>query len=156
MTTYTDGTYRAEIIDQGFSASQNEKLFFYLRLRVRQRIDESGTPQECPQYERTVRQYLSNVVGEQILLRDLRAIGVVTDDIFRLGAEASDHIDLLGRVIDVTCNNEIYNGKTQERWTIARPAPKKLTLDAARALAARTHMTPPPAPPAAPPAPEAF
>lgn len=94
-----------------------------------------------------------------MLEQDLSRIGVEIDDFSQLDLAADDSINLAGRVIDVECYHEDYQGKTRERWRIARPAPKKMTLDAVRALAARARVkavatTPPPPPLTPPPEPD--
>jgi hypothetical protein len=156
MPTYTPGRYRAGILDQGFDETAKGTPYFFLQLRVLSRTD-AGKPADCPQLERTYRQYLSHEVGHRILRDDLGALGVEVDDLTRLDLASPDPVKLIGREIDVVCDHEIYNGRTVERWRIARPARRKLSPDQVRALGARfaagrtrTNPATPPSPPTPP------
>jgi len=91
--------------------------------------------QPCPQYERTYRQYLANDTGVKILTGDLQALGVTVSRLSRLELTDPDPVRIVGRHIDVLCELEVYQGKTRERWRVARR--KKLSLGDVRALDGR-------------------
>src|SRR5262245_8883246 len=121
-TTYSKGTYQAEVLDQGFeeSAAKGTPAFF-LQLMIVGRYDTEGQLQDCPRYEPTHRQYLANETGLNILKGELKALGVQVTDLAQLDRSVSGHISLVGRKIDVTCDIETYLGKPRERWSIPRP-----------------------------------
>jgi len=134
MTTYQYGRYLAEIVDQGFSESEAKGTpYFYLQIKVLARLGADGQPEECPQYERTYRQYLANEIGVGVLKGDLRSLGVEISDLTRLDHGASDAITLVGKKIEVACEIDHYQGKPIERWRIPRSR-NKLGTNAIRAL----------------------
>jgi hypothetical protein len=132
-TTYTPGRYRAEVRDQGFEEAGTGTPYFFLQLKILARY-EGDQSRECPQFERTYRQYLANDTGVHILRGQLKAVGVEIDDLVVLDPGADGHVSLVGRTLDVTCEHEAYQGRTVERWQI-RPPRKKLSLDAVGRLA---------------------
>jgi hypothetical protein len=133
-TTYSNGKYRAEILEQGFTASTAKGTpAFFLLLKIRERYDANGSLVECPQYERPYTQYLANETGVNILRGDLKALGVQVTSFAQLDPATPDHVNLVGRQIDVTCDLESYQGKQRERWSIARTR-STLPSDALRAL----------------------
>jgi hypothetical protein len=124
-TTYTASKYQAEVKEQGFEQPDGGTPYFYLQLQILHRVDAAGRPQDCPQYERTYRQYLGETgVGFRILAADLRALGVEVDELERLDPASADAINLVGRRIDVECAIESYNGRPVERWRVARERKK--------------------------------
>src|SRR4051812_40552839 len=96
-TTYADGNYLVEVLDQGFGESEVKKTpFFFLQCKVIARIGADGQHQACPQYERTYRQHFGHELGGKILRGDLKALGVEVDDLLRLDLGAADPISLVG------------------------------------------------------------
>jgi len=77
-TTYTKGTYQAEIRDQGFEEATTGTPYFFLLVLILGRYDQQGQLQECPRFERDVRFYLNqdNDTGINILRGALRTLGV--------------------------------------------------------------------------------
>jgi hypothetical protein len=133
-TTYSKGKYLAEILEQGLTTSAAKGTpGFYLQLKILKRYDANGGPVECPQYERTYTQYLANETGVNILKADLKALGVQVTTFAQLDPATPDHVNLVGRQIDVTCDLESYQGKQRERWGIARTR-SALAREAVRAL----------------------
>jgi hypothetical protein len=133
-TTYTKGDYQAEILDHGFDRSQIKGTpAFFMQLRILGRFAANGKLTDCPQYERTYRQYLSTETGFRVLCGDLRTLGLEVASLDQLNLGAPDHINLVGRKITVSCAPEVFNGRQVERWRIARNR-AKLDLDAIRAL----------------------
>jgi hypothetical protein len=133
-TTYDKGTYRAEVLDQGFEESASKGTpFFFLQLQILGKYDDQGQLQDCPQYERTYRQYLANETGARILCGDLRALEVEVADLTQLDVAATNAVRLVGRIIDMVCKLETYQGQQKERWGIPRTH-KKLDLSAVRTL----------------------
>jgi hypothetical protein len=123
--TYLPGTYQAEIVAQGFEESSVKQTpCFSLQLKIRGRYDPAGKVQDCQQYERTYRQYLANDTGAAILRGDLQALGVTVTNLTLLEPGVKDHISLVGRIIEVVCEHEVYNQQTRERWRIHRPRQK--------------------------------
>src|SRR4051794_8554359 len=99
-TTYEKGLYQAQILGQGFEASAAKGTpYFFLQIRILGRYDAQGQLQPCPQYERTICQYLGNEVGVTILLAQLRSIGVVVTDLTQLDPATPGHFSLVGRRI---------------------------------------------------------
>jgi hypothetical protein len=153
-TTYRKGKYRAIILDQWFDESRKKKTpGFFLLLKIVKRYGAKDELEACPEYERTYQQYLANETGVNILLGDLKAIGVQITDPTQLLPDAPGAVRLAGKEIDVQCEIEMYNGQERERWRIAR-SQTKMTLDAVRALNDKFgHLfrngeaTPQPAPP---------
>jgi hypothetical protein len=156
-TTYTNGMYRAEILDQGFEESSSKGTpGFFLLLKILNRYTADGQLEACQQYERVYTQFLANEIGIRILRADLQTLGLQVTDLTQLDPANPDHIRLVGRKVDVVCGTEVYKGLQRERWGFPR-ARKKLGLDAVRTLGARyAHLLgngnapAPPAPPAAP------
>jgi hypothetical protein len=133
-TTYTKGKYQAEVIEQGLTSSAAKGTpGFSLQLKILKRYDASGGLVECPQYERTYMQYLANETGVNILRADLKALSVQVTTFAQLDPATPDHVNLVGRQIDVTCDLEAYQGKQRERWGIARTR-STLPPEAVRAL----------------------
>ncbi len=133
-TTYGKGKYRAQVIDQGFEESTEKRTpCFFLQIKVLQRLDELGGLQDCPQYERTIRQYLANDTGVNILRGQLKALGVQVTSFSQLDPDTQGHVSLVGREIEVVCDIEAYQGRPQERWGLQRSR-NKLAPDAVRAL----------------------
>jgi hypothetical protein len=133
-TTYANGKYEAEILDQGFEESSTKHTpYFFLQLRILGRYDAQDKLQECLNYERTYQQYLANDTGVDILKSDLKALGVEVTDLTQLDPGCPKFINLVGRKIDVVCKLETYQGAQRERWSIYRSR-KKLNLDSVRAL----------------------
>jgi hypothetical protein len=140
-TSYVEGRYLAEVLDQGFGQSEVKHTdYFYLTLKVLGRYDLQGQLQACPQHVRTYQQFLANETGINILFGDLKAIGVEIADLTQLYTGAPDYANLVGRQIHVCCALETYAGKERERWSIFRPR-RKLDLDAVRALNERFRQS---------------
>ncbi|MBL8797629.1 MAG: hypothetical protein JNM56_27260 [Planctomycetia bacterium] len=144
MSTYTNGRYLVEIIDQGFetSAVKNTPAFF-LQFRVLQRYQGSAL-QDCPQFERTYRQYLANTQGLQILQRDLATLGVQFNDLTDLDLGSEQPVSLIGHRVDLTCTLELYQSREVERWGVT-PRRAKLDLSAVKALGQQLPVRPRPA-----------
>lgn len=121
-STYSNGRYLARIQAQGFERSTAKGTpCFYLQLLILSRYGVDGKLQDCPNYERTYRQYLANDIGVNILRSDLKTLGVEVTDLAQLQPSTrQDYINLSGREIDVFCKFEQYLGRDQERWSIAR------------------------------------
>ena len=134
-TTYVSGRYQAEVLTQGFTEARTGTPGFYLQLKILRRYDSGGNLQPCPQYERTYSQYFKTEIGLKILLADLRTLGVQITDLAQLEPSVQGHISLVGRKIDVVCDNEVNDGKERERWGI--PRLRSLTAGAVRALGER-------------------
>jgi hypothetical protein len=133
-TTYSEGRYQAEILEHGFEESSVKGTpGFFIQLKILARYDEEGRLRECPQYERTYRQYLANETGVNILRGDMKAIDVQLEDLAQLDPGAPKGLNLRGRKIDVACRLETYQGQQRERWGIARNR-KKLNLNEVRIL----------------------
>jgi hypothetical protein len=133
-TTYQKGNYQAKVLQQGFEASAAKGTpYFYLQLLILACYDAKGEPQECPQYERTYRQYLNKDIGVGILKSALRSLGVEINAFTQLDPGSPDHVSLVGKIIDVSCDLEPYQGRDVERWSIPRTG-KKLKLEEIRAL----------------------
>jgi hypothetical protein len=153
-TTYTPGTYQAEVVGQGFGASRIKGTpCFTIQFRVVGRYDGQGGVQECPTFERTADQYLATETGAAILRGDLSALGVEVTQLTQLEPGTPGHVSLVGRTIDVTCEHEVYQGRVRERWRVHRPR-AKLDLESVRDLDARFgHVFSRPAPASAAPPP---
>src|SRR5262245_13409751 len=137
MTTYSPGKYRAAVVDQGFVESPSRGTpGFFLQLRILKRYGANDALEACPEYERTLTQYLANATGVNSLLVQLKAIGVTVTDLAQLDPEAAGGVRLAGMEIDVECEVESYLGRERERWGIPRSR-KKLKPDAIRALSDR-------------------
>src|SRR5262245_1317414 len=133
-TTYSKGKYRAEVLEQGLTTSAAKNTpGFYLQLKILKRHDANGGLVDCPQYERTYTQYLANETGINILRGDLKALGVQVTTFAQLDPATPNHVNLVGRQIDVTCELEAYQGKQRERWSIPRTR-NTLPPEAVRAL----------------------
>jgi hypothetical protein len=134
MTTYANGRYHAEILEQGFERSPAKGTpFFFLKVRILGRYDEQGQLQDCPQYERDYRQYLVSEVSFNILKGALKTLGFEINGLLQLDPGSPDYVNLVGRKIDMTCDLETYQGRQRERWDIPRVR-EKLDLDALRYL----------------------
>jgi hypothetical protein len=133
-TTYAKGKYQAKVLQQGFEESAAKGTpYFFLQLLILAIYDANGELKECPQYERTYRQYLNTETGVNIFKGDLRTLGVQVSDFSQLDPASPNHVSLVGTVITAGCDVEHYQGKPVERWGILRSG-KKLILDAIRAL----------------------
>jgi hypothetical protein len=120
-TTYGKGKYQAEVLEQGFTTARTTGTAgFFLQLKILGRYDGEGKLQECPQFERTVTQYLANDTGVKILRDDLKALGVRITALEQLNPAEPGHVSLVGRKIDVDCKVEVYQGRQRERWDIRR------------------------------------
>lgn len=132
-TTYAAGLYKAEILSQGFGTSARKGTpFFFVQVKILGRYDAQGTLQACPQYERTVRQYLTHEVSINIFKTMLKALQVEVTNLEQLDLEAANPISLVGRQLDLLCQLENFEGRTQEQWSL--PLRKKMDLSAVRAL----------------------
>jgi hypothetical protein len=123
-TTYVPGRYRAVILEQGFSRALTDSRYFYLLFRITGRYRDDGVLEECPQYERDYRQYLTTQIGVRILRGDLETLGVQVTTFEQLDPNLDGHVCLAGREVDVTCRHEAFNGRVRERWTITRTTPR--------------------------------
>jgi hypothetical protein len=131
-TTYVNGRYLAEILGHGFTRSSTKNTpGFFLQLRILKRYGEKGLRVDCPQYERTLTRFLASEASVHILRGELKSIGVQVASFAQLDPATPDHVSLVGRQIDVTCELESYDGRLQERWSIAR---RTLAPEAVRAL----------------------
>jgi hypothetical protein len=157
MPTYEDARYRADVVGQRFIESSIKGTpGFELQLKILGRYGPGDELLECPQYERTYTQYLSNEIGVNILKDDLQALGVEFSDFAQLDPAKPGAINLVGRQVDVRCKIENREGREQERWSIARSR-KPLGQDAVQQLNLRFgHLlrpggtSAPPPPPVAP------
>src|SRR6516165_5263358 len=133
-TTYANGRYLAEILEHGLmqSSAKNTPGFF-IQIRILKRYNDKGQPGDCPQYERTIVQYLGHETGIGILKGDLKALGVRVTSFAELDPDVPNHVNLSGRQVDVTCELEPYEGRLRERWSIARPR-RRLPSEALKAL----------------------
>lgn len=134
MTTYATGSYHAEILEQGFERTPAKGTpFFFLRVRILGRYDGQGQLQDCPQYERDYRQYLVGDVSFNILRAALKTLGVEINSLVQLDPACPEHVNLVGRRIDMTCDLEAYQGRQRERWDIPRTR-EKLDLEGLQKL----------------------
>jgi hypothetical protein len=134
MTTYAKARYSAEILEQGFERSPAKGTpFFFLKVRILSRYDDQGQLQDCPQYEREYRQYLVSEVSFNILKGALKTLGYEVNSLLELDPGSPDHVNLVGRKIDMICDLETYQGRQRERWDIPRVR-EKLDLEGLRAL----------------------
>jgi hypothetical protein len=134
-TTYANGKYLGEVIDQGFEETTKKKApYFFLQLRILGRYDDGGELQDCPRYERTFKQYVNTETGVSILRGQLDTLGVEAPNLSSLAPGAAGHVSLVGRKIQVTCDHEPYEGKLSERWGIPRPRNNTLPLEDLRGL----------------------
>ena len=131
--TYTKGKYRAEVLEQGFERSRKGTPAFYLQLKILGSYNAQDQLKDCPQFERTCRQYVNTDTGVRILKAIMKDIGVEFTRLVQLDPGTPGHLNLVGRQIDVTCELESYQGQQQERWGISR-SHEKLDLDAVRDL----------------------
>jgi hypothetical protein len=152
-TTFSKGKYQAKILAQGYEKSRaNETPYFYLQLLIMFRYGADGALQQCPQLERTYKQYVNTEQGVIIFREHLKAWKIDIAGLEQLDPDVPTHLNLVNRTIDVGCDFEHYEGKQRERWGPPRGG-TKLGQDALRALndkfghLFRGNGTTPPPPP---------
>jgi hypothetical protein len=129
-STYTPGTYLAEVVAQGYhKPSLEDTLCFFLQFRTLGRYDQNGCVQPCPQHERPYIQYPCNGTVFEILKADLRSIGVRFGHFSDLRPDMPGHVSLVGREIVVECTVETNLGDQCEQWTLHRPRKKPARSD---------------------------
>jgi hypothetical protein len=116
------GKYRGRITDYGVTQSQAGQQLptvFILFELVGQYDPDTGDLLDCPLESRS---YYKSISPKTIdwLLSDLKAIGYDRPGLEYLDPEVPGAADLFGREIDVVCDQENYDGRTRERWSIHR------------------------------------
>ena len=121
-TFYEQGTYTATILEHGLTPSKRKLTpQLWIKIKPHTMIYPDGTTEEVPthmQYERTIfRPITENTID--YVLDDLKQLGFEGDSFAVLETGHPDST-LVGVEASVRCEYQEYEGKTQERWSIAR------------------------------------
>jgi hypothetical protein len=100
---YTTGPYRAEVIDHWFDHTARSVPFLAIQLRILAAGGSGHQSTPCPRLEREARYFLGTPVGADILLRDLRGLGIEVADIAGLHPDAAAPVSLVGRCRPCRC-----------------------------------------------------
>ena len=113
---YKQALHNVIVRDQGFGKSSNDKPLFWMTFDVEDEIQPDGTAQPVPnRYERTTRLYFSDAAKDRSV-EILRGLGF-TGDSFR-DLEPGGGFSFIGRIIQVDCQHDEYEGKQHEKWEL--------------------------------------
>lgn len=114
------GRYRAVICDHGLTQTSTGKDQVVITFSLCGMIDATtpGDLRPAPDCNRSIFKVLTDKSIEYVM-QDLRSIGWEGTSFAELDHENSDVANLIGKEIDVLCTHEEYQGKTQERWSLA-------------------------------------
>lgn len=132
-TTYGPGKYRAEITgcQLGMSSKNNPQVVISFRPlgRVNEADPEGELVPAEADFERSMFWALTdNAVT--FTVEKLQRIGYDKESFDYLDAEHPDHISFAGQEITVTCKHETWEGKTREKWDLAREGGGGLKVEA--------------------------
>lgn len=111
---YAEGDYLFKVVDQGFGESAKKQTpFFYLRGTPLARL-VNGDEEPCERaYERDITLYLSEKAVDGTIDR-LRGLGWNGTSFKELDVTGS--VSFVGHAITVTCEHEVNDAGTWERW----------------------------------------
>lgn len=122
---YSKGLYAGECIEQfmGQSDSGKKTPYLGLRFKILARI-ENEQEVACADGERTVYLYLSDAAME-IAIEAITHLGYDKDSLKFLNPNQPGFYNFAGKVCDLWCGIEEYQGKTKEKWSISTPRERK-------------------------------
>ncbi len=116
--TYTNGgVYDSRIVKWGLSESKEKKtpqVFFTILILAE--IDGKGEKLDCPSYERTIYQAITDNTVDR-LVDDIARLGVDLESFSQLDPESPKAVSFEGIEVQVKCKHETYQGKTNERFS---------------------------------------
>jgi hypothetical protein len=133
-TTYTPGKYQAVIKDFGWTEASTGTPQFFLHFEVLAKYDSADNLIDCPRHERTYFRAISTKNKEaratcaNMLIADLKAIGIAVQDEAQLDPGDPGAVDLLNKKIDAYCTVESFSNKMVERWALRSNSREKLSV----------------------------
>jgi hypothetical protein len=117
--SYDEGVYLGEILEQAIVSAHTGTPQFALRFLVVSQADGSSVTH---QYERKFYRSITEKTATY-LLEDLQVLGFTGNDLQQLEPQSPNCQDFTGKQIAFSCSHEDdQNGRTRERWSIARGA----------------------------------
>lgn len=118
---YAPGRYIGVVTGQGISMTNTGKHQFVLKVNVTGY--QNGEPVE-QQYERTIYRVLTDKTIEYFM-DDLKTLGFTGESFRFLDPGTSGYQDFTGREVPLNCEHDTYQGKTSEKWSLARAGTSK-------------------------------
>lgn len=121
---YDKGVYRAKVKSQAIGESKNGTPQWILKFDILGKV-HNGHLVECDNYERTIYCSLTEK-GIPYILEDVKRLCEVGGVEFVLprfeclDERTEGFLDLRGVEFDAYCKHEEYQGKTRERWSVAK------------------------------------
>ena len=114
------GRYRGVICDHGFNKTSTDKDQLVLTFSLIGKLDPSrpDAMDPAPDANRSIFRVLTEKTIDYAI-QDLRGIGWRGDSFAELDLASGGNASLCGTEIDVLCTHEDYQGKVQERWSLA-------------------------------------
>lgn len=118
---YKTGLHVGECIGQftGQSDNANKTPYFALKFNIRARVEDEREIPVDPG-ERTIYLYLSEKALE-MSVDVLAHLGYDKDSLKFLNPEVQGFYDFTGKVTDLWCKEEQYQGKMKEKWSVSMP-----------------------------------
>lgn len=142
---YDKGRYIAEVTNQelsetkgsGAKGPQPQFVLTFRPLGMRDLHNPGGELIACDEYERSIFRVINDKTIEYVL-EDLEALGFEGTSFDQLSQSHPNCYSFVGKEIEVSCQHEEYQGKTVERWSLAKNGggfiPKKLDSQSAKKL----------------------
>lgn len=119
---YAEGRYFVKVLAQAMGKSKNKGTpEFSLRFMVLGMVDPENPDGDligCSKFERTMYMYITDKTAER-LCEDLQRIGFEKDSFKFLNPDQIGFHDFKDSEFEAFCKHELYEGKAQEKWSIA-------------------------------------
>lgn len=131
MASYEQGRYVATLKSVVLSASKTKQtpqvvIQFTPVGKVNPQDPENLLP--CANFDRSIFRAITSETIEYVV-QDLRQLGYPHDDFDHLDEDSPNRHDFGSPEIVVSCKHEEYQGKTQERWSLAGEGYKPKALE---------------------------
>lgn len=122
--SYGQGRYWVRVLSQAFGKSKNKGTpEFSMRILILGKVNvenPDGDLVRCDQNERYIFIYITEGTAE-FVIDDLARIGYDKPSFKFLNSGVPGHFDFTNREFEAFCEHEEYEGKTKEKWRIAKP-----------------------------------
>jgi hypothetical protein len=120
---YAPGKYACQITNQALGeTTSTKKPQFVLQFKVLGLVDPANPANYIPataQYDRTSYRVITDKTIDYFI-EDLRAMGFQGTSFKHLDPKSEGFHDFVGLDLDMVCTHDTYEGKTNEKWNIAR------------------------------------
>ena len=123
---YKEGRYRAEVVNQGLGKSKTGTPHFALRVKMLSQL-VNGEEFDVRDYERTIYVYLNDKTVKYTIEK-LERLGFDGSSFRQLDPSDPNACSFVGKLLELDCRHEEYNGEMSEKWDLAYAGSGELNL----------------------------